>query len=213
MRPADLPVLNHTGIMTSLSSYLQRILNLSTHFPLMLDTRWVQPEDLSIPDYHLKNWLLDTGSLTERLQSHCRQFRVQLLGQAMAPLSEDEQCQMTDMPCEVREVLLCGEAQPWVFARSLLPVSLIHQGMQELAQLGEQSLGKVLFNRSDCVREPFEITRIPADHALLQTLGIDSTHDVWGRRSRFSYRHWHMMVAEIFLPGSPAYKQFGGLGA
>ena len=205
-----MPLSKCTGIMASLSSYLQCILNLSTHFPFTLDTRWEQPDTLSIPDFHLKNWLLDTSSLTERLQSHCRQFRVQLLGQAVAPLLANEKCQMQGVACEVREVLLCAEDQPWVFARSLLPVSLVLEGMQELAYLGEQSLGKVLFNRSDCVREPFEITRIPVGHNLLQMLQLDSRHDLWGRRSRFRYRHWHMMVAEIFLPGCPAYKQFGG---
>ncbi|WP_343841325.1 chorismate--pyruvate lyase family protein [Bowmanella denitrificans] len=184
-------------------------MNLSLDFPFSPAVTWHSPEFIGIPDFHLKNWLLDTSSLTERLQSHCRHFRVQLLGQQLLPLLDNEKAPMQNQPCQVREVLLWGEEHPWVFARSLLPESLVQEGMRELAALGEQSLGKVLFNNSDCLREPFELTRLGTEHELMTRLGLRCSHDLWGRRSRFSYKHWHMMVAEIFLPGCPAYKQFG----
>ena len=46
----------------------------------------------------------------------------------------------------VREVLLFCDDVPQVFARSLLPLKSLTGEQQQLAHLGTQSLGQVLFN-------------------------------------------------------------------
>ena len=195
--------------MPVLSANLQKPLTLIADFPLSLNTHWQSPGSLRVPDFHLKNWLLDTGSLTERLQSHCRHFRVQLLGQAQVPLLGNERDQVGPGEYLVREVILWGDDDPWVFARSLLPTALCTRERGELADLGERPLGRILFNDLRFQRQPFQISQLPARHSLLQQLGLTGRRPLWGRRSLFHYLDWHMLVAEVFLPQCPAYKQMG----
>ena len=183
-------------------------------FPVGLNTQWCGADSQTIPDPYLKNWLLDTGSLTERLQSHCRQFDLQLLGQDEVEVSEQEAWHLTKGDAkqnnrwQVREVILKGEGVPWVFARSLIPKSLCED---DLADLGTKPLGQIIFNDHRFVREPFEISHLQNPTALLQHIQLGSAQQLWGRRSVFSYRHFRMSVAEVFLPSSPAYKQIPNL--
>lgn len=112
----------------------------------------------------------------------------------------------------VREVLLCGEQNPWVFARSLLPQALCEEEEMGLSSLGNKPLGSLIFNDPRFIRQPFQITRIDSDNKLYQQLSLNSTEPMWGRRSVFLFQEWKLMVAEIFLPQSPAYKLMGRNG-
>lgn len=155
-----------------------------------------------MPDPYLKNWLLDTGSLTERLMAMSQTFDLIKLGQGDHPLHAQEQRWLGDGNWQVREVYLCGNGQNWVFARSVLPMSLVEG---ELNNLGQQPLGKRLFNDSRFVRSEFELCELtPAQvQHLCETL---PSHKLWGRRSRFTFEGQSMIVAELFLPDSPAYQ-------
>lgn len=186
-------------------------LNNTVDFPIGIPTTWMSPEQLLIPDPHLKNWLLDTGSLTERLQAHCRRFSLSLLGQQPARPDDEEQRRLlensattSDNVWQVREVVLHGDERPWVFARSILPENLC---AQDFAELGETPLGQIIFNDPRFVRSPFQLTQMTQSRHLLESLGISVDMPLWGRRSVFSFQRYHMMVAEVFLPGAPAYKQ------
>lgn len=108
---------------------------------------------------------------------------------------------------QVREVVLFGEGKPWVFARSILPDELCQS---DLARLGKRPLGKIIFNDSRFQRSPFDVCDIDDPFPLCQKLNIKACNRLWGRRSVFRYLHHKMMVAEIFLPDSPAYKQMIG---
>ena len=168
-----------------------------------------------MPDAYLSNWLLDTGSLTERLQSQCRQFTLHLLGQRQLAPTLEEINQLGALVSkgpgdwQIREVILCGDNQPWVFARSILPDSLCEA---DLSGLGNKPLGQIIFNDSRFVRSPFQLTCIKQNQGFLDTLGIEVPSDMslWGRRSSFRYQHHQMMVSEIFLPKAPAYSQMSG---
>jgi len=96
---------------------------------------------------------------------------------------------------------MSAQGSPWVFARSVLPDALCKA---DLAELGNQPLGKILFNDSRFVRQPFQITKIEPLSALQQM--FNNTQSLWARRSVFTYKQFNMMVAEVFLPASPAYK-------
>lgn len=160
-----------------------------------------------MPDPYLRNWLLDTGSLTERLQSLCRHFELHLLGQQTLTLQQDEAQLLQADPqggdYQVREVLLCGEGQPWVFARSVIPQQWC-QG--ELAQLGNKPLGKIIFNDDRFQRQPFDLCTVRAAELLSQLPHQTGNQQLWGRRSLFTYQGYKMIVAEVFLPASPAYQ-------
>lgn len=134
---------------------------------------------------------------------------MQLLGQRQAEISLEEIQQLnTDSPVFrpdewlVREVVLWGDGQPWVFARSLIPQALCSD---ELANLGNQALGKIIFNDRRFVRQPFELCYLAQPNELLKTLELNTCEPLWGRRSVFTMNQLSMSVAELFLPQSPAY--------
>jgi chorismate--pyruvate lyase len=88
-------------------------LNASYTFPIGIPSLWCEPEQGIIPNTRLKNWLLDTGSLTEKLQSKCATFHLTLIGQKQANITSEEfqrVCapgqQLNPQEWQVREVLL-----------------------------------------------------------------------------------------------------------
>ena len=183
------------------------ILNYS--FPLNIESRWCAPADIVIDDARLKNWLLATGSLTERLKSQCRRFSVQVVGQGEAELMPGEKQQLNEKSDDwiVREVILSGDDIPWVFARSVLPKSELDGSLSRFANLGNKPLGQVIFNDAQFERLPIQITQLEPENPLLNRLGVHSEHSLFGRRSLFRYRRSRLLVAEIFLPQSPAYSR------
>ena len=104
---------------------------------------------------------------------------------------------------QIREVILYGNGQPWVFARSVLPQALCER---DFSELGNRPLGQIIFNDKRFVRKPFELISISADDNFLNRLNIQSQFSLWGRRSLFHFEQHHLMVAEVFLPHAPAYQ-------
>ena len=175
-------------------------MSFSGSFPIGLNVEWKQANQAALTDPYLKNWLLDTGSLTERIQSLCHQFSLVLLGQSNTELHESEKHLLlsnSKAPHEVREVLLYGNNTPWVFARSVIPQRLING---ELADLGDEPLGKRLFNDNRFCRSNFELCCLSA-----QSFGYKTNQQLWGRRSVFTLGENSMIVAEVFLPQAPVY--------
>jgi chorismate--pyruvate lyase len=186
-------------------------LNSSYTFPIGIPSRWAEPDQFSIPSLCLKDWLLDTGSLTERLQSQSTSFHLTLIGQRQSQITVEEfqrvcapQQQLNPKEWQVREVLLWGDNQPWVFARSIIPQRLCES---DFVNLNTKPLGQLIFNDKRFKRMPFEITNMCASKAFLAQLHIPSNVDLWGRRSAFSFENLKMTVSEVFLPSSPAYQE------
>ena len=186
-------------------------LNSSYIFPVGIPSLWSEPDQFTIPSLSLKNWLLDTGSLTERLQSQCTSFFLTLIGQRQAEITLEEfqrvgapGQQLKPQEWQVREVLLWGDNQPWVFARSIIPQKLCES---DFVNLNTKPLGQLIFNDKRFKRLPFEITNMCASKAFLSQLKISTEMDLWGRRSAFSFGNLKMTVSEVFLPSSPAYQK------
>ncbi|WP_414829220.1 chorismate--pyruvate lyase family protein [Alteromonas sp. H39] len=179
-------------------------LKVSPEFPVGLDVNWEPSDKVALSDPYLKNWLLDTGSLTERVQALCRHFSLVKLGQGTKALHASETALLNataNSEWQVREVLLCADNEPWVYARSVIPQSLIDD---ELANLGTEPLGKRLFNDPRFARSDFHLCQ--ATPEALSRLNMDITDTLWGRRSLFSFQESRMIVAEVFLPDAPAYE-------
>lgn len=147
----------------------------------------------------LKNWLLDRGSLTERLlEKSGGAFRVQVLHQQWGVAHPDEAKLLGIRQRQavlVREVILYGKGQAWVYARSVLPAKSLDRSLRHLKRLGNKPLGAVLFNNPHMQRGEIEIALL--DPKRLPT-AVD--HAVWGRRSVFFLHHQPLLVSEIFLP-------------
>ena len=167
-----------------------------------LPVQWDEPAQRPLPNTYLKNWLLDTGSLTERVQSLCHTFSLTLLGQDTLTPHVNEMALLGDAheaQYQIREVLLCGNDVPWVFARSVIPHSLI---ASELSNIGNEPLGKRLFNDARFIRSAFQLCALSAHQ-----LGYDNDITLWGRRSLFTLGSASMIVAEVFLPNAPMYNK------
>ncbi len=154
-----------------------------------------------------RGWLLDHASLTKRLQSLCGDaFRVKVLSQRLERPMLSEARALNRPPQEialVRQVhLLCGDI-PWVFARTVIPLASLNGGLRRLAQLGNHSLGAVLFADPRLQRSPMEVARIePRQRLYRRSRGMElpDGSPVWGRRSRFWLQRNPLLVSEFFLP-------------
>ena len=179
-------------------------------FPITIDTSWQSPVGISLNE-NLLSWLLDPSSLTTRLSQCCERFRVEVLGQ------EIQSCSIAESTSDiraaeqvlVREVLLYCDDVPQVFARSLLPLKSLTGEEQQLAHLGNQSLGQVLFSNKGLYRKCIEISAFSQSSAvskLALQLDLPPQTELWGRRSTFMLHDKPLMVAEVFLPNAFAYQ-------
>jgi chorismate--pyruvate lyase len=100
----------------------------------------------------------------------------------------------------VREVLLRGAGQPWVFARSVIPLTTLSGRLRKLRQLDNQPLGALLFNDPTMTREAVEVACVNADNNQLPCRSLGDESPVWGRRSVFRLDKKPLLVAEFFLP-------------
>ncbi|QHJ12294.1 Chorismate pyruvate-lyase [Paraglaciecola mesophila] len=188
------------------------MLNTQSHsYALSLDNAsWFNQEQMLIPHPELESWLLNTGSLTQRLQSHCQDFKVQVVSQKQGVASADEYKQLSAplasrcaQQWQIREVILHGDNQPWVFARSIIPQALCEA---DFLNLGDKPLGHLIFNDDRFKRQPFQLTNIQPNDAVIAKYGVAPLGNIWGRRSVFRFQQHAMMVAEVFLPQAPAYR-------
>ena len=181
-------------------------------YPLGCDSAWLWPSILKAElSDELYDWLTNTGSLTARLKQHCEVFSVQVLIEGNYPLSADEQAQLnlTESQGFVREVLLKLDGVPWVFARSVMPLSTVCGEDNALANLGNKPLGAVLFSQPDMQRSSIEVAKFeqnsPLQHVMQRfNTGTDMT--LFGRRSCFLLSGKSLLVSEVFLPAASAYK-------
>ncbi len=176
--------------------------------------RWKDHQQLQQADlpYRQRSWLLDSGSLSARLvRASNNHFRVHMLSQSWQSARLDEYQLLGIKPkerCLIREVLLLCHEQPWVYARSVLPVTSLVGKLRHLRQFGTQPLGQLLFNTPGMRRNPFEVAQIGRAQLPVAAQLVDHDHlkpntrsePTWGRRSRFTLYDRPLMVSEIFLP-------------
>lgn len=104
----------------------------------------------------------------------------------------------------MREVYLRGHGEPWVFARSVAGKSSLQEGGLNMDELGNRSLGELLFSDQAFERGALQVCHYPRNW-LPQA---DQVDHLWARRSRFVRGKLSVLVAEVFLP-----KLWAALGA
>lgn len=177
--------------------------------PLSIAGDWKSTAVSPISD-NLSQWLFESGSLTQKLKSHCREFSVKILAKSERMLTEDE---MLLFGCEqqtvqVREVLLYCDEKPAVYAQSLMPLSQLPDSVVKLVKLGEKPLGEVIFNEPGMTRSEIEVCPFDGQSevaVLSERIGLPVSHTLWGRRSCFHIDGYALLVCEVFLPGARAY--------
>jgi len=157
----------------------------------------------------LRSWLLDRGSLTQRLiDASDGEFRVEVLNQCMElPLLSEARA--LGIPARqralVREVILYGCNEPWVYARSIIPVKTLSGRLKSLRTLDNRPLGALLFNDKTMQRGDIEIACMNTESHLQPNLPQNIKGTIWGRRSVFYLDQKPLLVSEMFLPGFKPY--------
>lgn len=161
--------------------------------------RWQLPK-------RLKPWLLERGSLTrELMRESSGEFSVQVLSQAVARVYPSE-ARLLGLKCGrqalVREVILSGMGKPWVFARSVLPLTTLTGRLRALRKLDNKPLGHHLFSYSNMHRGAIEVAKVGSlDHYLPKSMvSVAPSHGLWARRSLFYLDAKPLLVSEVFLP-------------
>ncbi len=167
--------------------------------PLLDNAQWETPFSLAIEGTAFGHWLLEPDSLSRRLQRHCDEFTVSLIEQKKIDstmLSADERELIGDVDCLLRKVILMGDGQPWVFARTLIPLSTLTGQESDLEQLGEMPLGFRVFTDSSARRDALEVANTGTQ-----------AQPLWARRSRLWINNKPLLVAELFLEQAPVYSK------
>lgn len=180
-----------------------------------LQVSWIQEPRWRPARRHLRNavlpevwdWLLDEGSLTQRLRQRCGgRFRVALRRQGWGRPSSSERRVLGMGHGEravIREVhLMCGDT-PWVFARTVIPVSSLRGAQRRLTRLGSKPLGAALFADPSMWRGAVEVACLrPAEPLYARAMcgAASAAAMIWGRRSVFHLQERPLLVTEIFLP-------------
>lgn len=176
----------------------------SLSFPYGESIQWFCAESANkLPQSPLKDWLLAPGSLTQKLKTCCVQFEVKVLGEGQLTPLEGEYPQQGLV--WIREVLLCLDTIPWVFARTLIPQTLLFERQADFLGLGTRPLGELLFSQDNFIPGRIEVARFETCSRLAQlaeSLDQRVEDELWGRRRYFHHGHDEMIVSEIFLPAA-----------
>jgi len=153
-----------------------------------------------------RRWLIDRGSLTDRVRERCTAFRVELVFQGPRRAARDERFLAggRGQRVFVREVFLsCGRARV-VFAHSVTPLANLRGAWRGLVRLGTRPLGAALFADPRVQRRPLRFRKLgPRDelHARACAATGKRLPALWARRSLFILGKSPILVTEIFLPG------------
>ena len=154
------------------------------------------------PAPELQGWLSDKGSLTARLIDKSEgEFAVTVLRQFTGRPTLGECKALGAKPSSlalIREVILKGHNQPWVFARSVLPLSSLTGKLRHLRKQTNRPLGAFLFSQPHLARSPIAVTPISRNHGYVPAELIDN-QVLWGRRSVFYLAQKPILVSEVFL--------------
>ncbi|MCP4323618.1 MAG: chorismate lyase, partial [Alteromonadales bacterium] len=154
-------------------------------------------------------WLYDHNSLTKKLESQCSAFSIEIKQQvSVRPSSLLSSYFKNEEKILVREVFLFCDEIPVVFAQTEIPYSTLTEQQTQLAEVGEKSLGKVLFQDPTMLRGQIEVTEFKNNsifHQLTDDLKQPINHSLWARRSLFYLNNKPLLVSELFLPASGIY--------
>jgi chorismate--pyruvate lyase len=153
-----------------------------------------------------RRWLIDRGSLTDRVRERCAAFRVELVSQRPQRASRDERflAGRRERLALVREVFLsCGRKRV-VFAHSVTRLANLSGTWRGLASLGTRPLGAALFADPRVRRRPLTFRKLgPRDELYVRACAATGRRlpALWARRSLFMLGKSPILVTEVFLPG------------
>jgi chorismate lyase len=134
---------------------------------------------------------------------------VRVLRQGFHPAHRDEQAilQIGHVLVATREVLLCSEQKPLVFAHSITTRNSLRRGFHLLGRTGSRPLGALLFADPKIMRSALSYCQIDRRHPLWRkavAAAGPQERTLWARRSIFYSGQDQLLITEVFL--SPPFK-------
>lgn len=174
-------------------------------------SEWLKINDELVKELPFKTaeWLLEYGSLTERLETEFGSVCVNIIEEGNSSLSDYDKQFFHSKKREsfVRKVILSADDRPLIFAKTIVSGKI-----QAIEQLGNKPLGKILFSNKLLQRSRFRVRKIDKKDPLItaNNLPLEETglKYLWARQSLWVNKNEDMelLLYEVFLPGLGVYK-------
>ncbi|MDC9582692.1 chorismate lyase [Xenorhabdus sp. PR6a] len=155
---------------------------------------WLSADETDFIPASVLDWLVEVDSMTCRFEQHCQHVSVAPFREGFITLEQlgDES---KHLPVSgkywLRESVLYGDNVPWLLGRTLIPEETLTGPDKKLVDVGTVPLGRYLFSGNNLTRDYIQ---------------IGQQGDRWARRSLLRLSGKPLLLTEVFLPGSPAYK-------
>ncbi len=152
---------------------------------------WTSIESIeSKVDASILSWLSEPGPITNRIKLS-QKFELELLNDEIDEISKEEKLFLNSVSetFRVRRVILLGNNTPVVYAKSVIPLSTIENGLSSLGKIGNAPLGDILFT-------PGVFTKL---EMVCASFLSKEKNVYWGRKIKYSVNSEPISVMEVFL--------------
>ncbi|CDL81741.1 chorismate lyase [Xenorhabdus szentirmaii] len=155
--------------------------------------QWLSTDEPKLPD-HILDWLMEVGSMTCRFEQYCQTVSVAPFRECFITaeeLGDESEHLPLNQKYWLRETILYGDNIPWLLGRTVVPEETLTGPDRKLVNVGTVPLGRYLFSSNNLTRDYIQ---------------IGQQGERWGRRSLLRLSGKPLLLTEVFLPESPAYK-------
>ena len=144
---------------------------------------------LEVQNKEIISWLNEPGSITSRIKSFSN-FRLKLLrdGPGEVNAAEDDLIISNYKENNIREVVLFSDEEPFIYAKSILPLETIRLGLGALGNLKENPLGDILFSNPEIKKKYMLFAKFESNKRIF-----------YGRKGIYTVKGYPFSVCEIFL--------------
>ena len=154
-------------------------------------SKWVSCEEMNIQlkNEIIKSWLLEEGPITNRIKSS-EKFELKLLRDDLGNVNKLDRLFLGHLSgdIKIREVILYGNENPRVYAKSIIPIETINQGLSKLGELGTKPLGDILFEKNIFKKKNTIFAKFKYKKNIF-----------WGRKTKYNVKNNPFSVMEVFL--------------
>ena len=146
-------------------------------------------KSLEVKNKEILSWLNEPGSITSRIKSSSN-FRLKLLrdGPGEVDAVEDDLIISNYEENNIREVVLYSDKEPFIYAKSILPLETIRLGLGALGNLKENPLGDILFSNPEIKKKYMLFAKFESNKRIF-----------YGRKGIYTVKGYPFSVCDIFF--------------